>query len=253
MTTGAEQAVTSGAQRAVTSGAQRAVTPDEGVLDDVVTASLLRDHRAFVRRRGRVVRYDPQVAAFIGHPPDMTDDDWHHLRELVPPDSEFTLRNLTLTGAPGAGIRVVSTHLAVQMTGEQLTTHDYPALSTLGPSDVGEMLDLVRLTRPGPFFERTIEMGTYLGIRIDGRLIAMAGERLRPPGWTEISAVCVHPEHRRRGLAATLVTAVGAHVRSQGRIPFLHAAAGNENAIRLYDHLGFRLRRNVSLTRLRTP
>ena len=115
------------------------------------------------------------------------------------------------------------------------------------------MLDLVQRTRPGPFRPRTIAMGTYLGIRRGGRLVAMAGERLHPTGWTEISAVCTDDEHRGQGLATRLVLAVAAGIRDRGDTPFLHAAATNVDAIRLYAALGFRLRRTLTFGAVRTP
>lgn len=115
------------------------------------------------------------------------------------------------------------------------------------------MLELVELTRPGPFMDRTVELGTYLGIRHEGRLVAMAGERMRPAGWSEISAVCTHPDHRGRGLAGRLIRAVAAAVRERGDSPFLHAAAENTGAVRLYESMGFTLRRRPDFLGLRTP
>jgi predicted GNAT family acetyltransferase len=120
---------------------------------------------------------------------------------------------------------------------------------------VPEILDLVARTEPGPYLPRTVEMGTYLGIRHDGRLVALAGERLHPPGWTEISAVCTDPDHRGRGLATRLVRAVAAGIRERGDHPFLHAAATNTTAIRLYESIGFTLRARTvfSLVRFTGP
>jgi predicted GNAT family acetyltransferase len=115
------------------------------------------------------------------------------------------------------------------------------------------MLDLVARTRPGPFLPRTIELGTYLGIRRGGALVAMAGERLRPPGWTEISAVCTDPAHQGQGLATRLVHAIAAVIRDRGETPFLHASADNTGAISLYESLGFRLRRTLDFCALTLP
>jgi predicted GNAT family acetyltransferase len=123
----------------------------------------------------------------------------------------------------------------------------------LDATDVPEMLALVERTKTGPFLPRTIAMGTYLGIRRRGRLVAMAGERLHPPGWTEISAVCTDPEHRGEGLATRLVPAVAAGIRDRGETPFLHAAATNTGAIRLYEALGFRLRKSLMFGSVRVP
>ncbi|MFF7981565.1 GNAT family N-acetyltransferase [Streptomyces sp. NPDC007901] len=128
-----------------------------------------------------------------------------------------------------------------------------PDAVRLGPGDVPEMPDLVARTEPGPFRRGTVEMGTYLGIRHRGRLIAMAGQRLRPPGWTEISAVCTDPDHRGRGLATRLVRAVAAGIRDRGDTPFLHAAPGNATAIPLYESIGFTERLRGRTLLLRAP
>ncbi len=128
-----------------------------------------------------------------------------------------------------------------------------PEAVRLGPADVPEMLDLVARTQPGPFLARTVELGTYLGIRRGGALIAMAGERLHPPGWTEISAVCTDPAFRGEGLATRLILAVAHGIRERGETPFLHTGAQNTNAIRLYESLGFRLRLRTAFLAARAP
>jgi ribosomal protein S18 acetylase RimI-like enzyme len=112
----------------------------------------------------------------------------------------------------------------------------------LNPADAPEMMALAQLTKPGPFGLRTRELGTYLGIRHEGRLIAMAGERLRVPGFTEISAVCTHPDHLGRGHAAALMTALMERIQGRGEVPFLHVREDNTRAIALYERLGFRRR-----------
>jgi ribosomal protein S18 acetylase RimI-like enzyme len=141
----------------------------------------------------------------------------------------------------------------VQMEGSGLDAAADPEAVPLGPADVPEMLDLVARTRPGPFLPRTITLGTYLGIRRGGVLVAMAGERMRPPGWGEISAVCTDPAQRGQGLAGRLVRAVGAVVRERGDVPFLHAAASNTAGIRLYERLGFTHRRDILFGALWAP
>jgi predicted GNAT family acetyltransferase len=143
----------------------------------------------------------------------------------------------------------------VQMEGSALEPAADPELLPLTDADVPEMLDLVELTKPGPYLRRTIEMGRYIGLRDggDASLIAMAGERVRPDGWTEISAVCTDPRYRARGLGTRLVRAVADGMRSaRGDVPFLHAAAENVNAIRLYEALGFTLRRRTTFTIVRS-
>ena len=112
----------------------------------------------------------------------------------------------------------------------------------LGEPDVPDMLALTKLTKPGPFAKRTREMGDYFGIHVNRELIAMAGERLRLPGYTEISAVCTHPEHLGHGYATTLVTLLMQRIQSRGEQPFLHVRADNARAVALYERLGFRKR-----------
>jgi predicted GNAT family acetyltransferase len=114
------------------------------------------------------------------------------------------------------------------------------------------MLELTARTQPGPFLPRTIELGTYLGIRRDGRLVAMAGERLHPAGWTEISAVCTDEAWRGQGLSSRLILALGAGIRARGEIPFLHVLTTNP-AIGLYKKLGFRDRRALLFAATRIP
>jgi predicted GNAT family acetyltransferase len=113
------------------------------------------------------------------------------------------------------------------------------------------MLRLAALTKPGPFLPRTVELGGYLGIRRDGELVAMAGERFRPQGWTEISAVCTDPAWRGHGFASRLTRAVAAGIAARGDIPFLHAIGTNTTAIRLYKELGFAHRRDIKFWALR--
>jgi len=113
----------------------------------------------------------------------------------------------------------------------------------LGSKDAPEMLALAQLTRPGPFAIRTNELGRYIGIRKEGQLAAMAGERMRMPGFTEVSAVCTHPDHRGHGYASELVLAMVTTIQQRGDVPFLHVAEENASAIRIYEKLGFNTRR----------
>lgn len=140
------------------------------------------------------------------------------------------------------------TALGVQM----LATRSIDAVAAddvvlLGDADAPEMLALAQLTQPGPFLARTHVMGTFRGIRIDGRLAAMAGERMRTPGYTEVSGVCTHPDFRGRGLARRLSAIVANAIHARGETPFLHAWKDNRPAIALYEQLGFRLRAEVNV------
>lgn len=121
------------------------------------------------------------------------------------------------------------------------------AIEELAAPNVEEMLALTELTKPGPFRKRTHELGSYRGIRQDGELVAMAGERLRMPGLTEISAVCTHPKGRGRGYASSLISSLIRSITERGEIPFLHLAEDNLVALRVYEALGFKKRRSLHI------
>lgn len=208
-------------------------------LDDPVRESLLGAHAPLADRLGSALRYQPDVAPFVAIPaPD--GPAWRDLATLLGPDAVAVVAGLT--AAPPAGWEVRYHIPGVQLVDDGVVAAPDDDAVPLGPADVPEMLALVERTRPGPFRLRTIELGRYLGIRRGGALVAMAGERLRPPGWTEISAVCTDATHRGRGFATRLTRAVAHGIRERGDTPFLHAAAANVTAIRLYESLGFRVR-----------
>jgi predicted GNAT family acetyltransferase len=123
-----------------------------------------------------------------------------------------------------------------------------PDMVTLGAADVPEMMALVELTKPGPFGGRTHELGHFLGIGIDGRLAAMTGERMKPDNYTEMTAVCVHPDFRGRGYAQALLAAVSRGIVARGEIPFLHVFSENHSAIALYKRQGMTIRRRLHVT-----
>ncbi|MFJ3234925.1 GNAT family N-acetyltransferase [Streptomyces sp. NPDC086787] len=214
------------------------------VLDNPALAALTGPHAHFAERRGRVLRYPVDVTPWQGLPAEPDADDWADLVALAGPGNEVPL--LGYRGRVPAGWKITFRVAGVQMVDDGMSAAPDAEAILLGRSDVPEMLDLVARTQPGPFLPRTIEMGTYLGIRREGALIAMAGERLHPPGWTEISAVCTDPAFRGQGLAARLIRAVAYGIRERGETPFLHTGAANSNAIRLYESLGFRLRRETA-------
>lgn len=160
---------------------------------------------------------------------------------------------LTLEKNPmirGGALSPVAEFAGVQMIARNVSgpkgTH---LIQSLGESDVEEMLALTKLTQPGPFEKRTHVLGDYIGIKRDGRLVAMAGQRLRLPDFTEISAVCVAPEYRWLGMGAELIRYMCEHIRASGCVPFLHTFQSNTNAIELYRHLGFELRANMQIAK----
>ncbi|MFE9126007.1 GNAT family N-acetyltransferase [Streptomyces sp. NPDC003631] len=221
------------------------------VLDNPALTSLTGPHAHFAERRGRVLRYPLDVSPWVGLPDEPGADDWADLAALAGPGAEAPIPGFG--GQVPEGWEVTFALDGVQLVDDGLAAVPDAEAVRLTHADVPEMLDLVERTRPGPFLPRTIELGTYLGIRRDGALIAMAGERLHPPGWTEISAVCTDPAFRGQGLATRLILAVAHGIRERGETPFLHTAAENTNAIRLYESLGFRLRRTTRFLAARVP
>ncbi|MEV4414661.1 GNAT family N-acetyltransferase [Catellatospora sp. NPDC049609] len=220
-------------------------------LDDPVRSALDGPHAHLAQRRGRIVRYPPDVMKFIAIPHPASAQDWADVAALVGPE-QAPVAGVVV--APPDGWELSSVGPGLQLVGEQVAPRTDPEAVRLGPADVPEIVDFVARHRDGRrFLPRTLEMGAYLGIRHGGALVAMAGERLRPVGWTELSAVCTDPAHRRRGLATRLVRALVAGIRARGESPFLHVEHDNHGAVALYERLGFRVRRPISMARVHIP
>jgi len=216
-------------------------------LDNPVFGALTGTQAAFAVRSGNARRYRPDVSPFCALPDPPggpSAGDWADAAALTPVGQVALF--IGPFAIPPDGWQVVGGREGVQLVATDLEVAPDPEAVPLGPADVPEMLALTELTKPGPFLPKTVELGGYLGIRREGRLVAMAGERLRPAGFAEISAVCTDPGARGQGFAARLTRAVAAGIAARGETPFLHAAADNVNAIRLYKALGFTHRRDVS-------
>jgi ribosomal protein S18 acetylase RimI-like enzyme len=221
-------------------------------LDNAVWHSLIGPRSHLAERRDRAARFDPEVSVFAGLSDDASPEAWDDLADLLGPRGVAVLGRRTLQVPDGwetlmtvAGVQMLAgAGLDVKLAGEA-------APEPLGPDAVDEMLALIAATDPGPFERRTIEFGGYLGVRSGGKLIAMAGERFRCAGYTEISAVCTDAAHRGRGLASLVTRAVAAQIRARGDEAFLHAAASNTNAIRLYQALGFTVRTTCDFAAVR--
>jgi predicted GNAT family acetyltransferase len=151
---------------------------------------------------------------------------------------------MVLTGPPAA---------TPELPAVDPTTGAAVTMRALADDDVDAMVALVALTEPGPFRQRTIELGGYLGIFHGTQLVAMAGQRLAPPGFREVSAVCTHPDARRRGYASIVTAAVSRNVLAQGETPFLHVAVTNTPAIPVYEQLGFTHRAIARFAAYRVP
>ncbi len=148
--------------------------------------------------------------------------------------------------APPPGIELKLNAAGVQMVLSALKPGPEIAFDHLGDMDAPDMIALATLTRPGPFRARTHTLGRFIGVRNQGQLVAMAGERLQTEAFIEVSGICTHPDHRGRGLAAALTVAVTERILREGKTPFLHAYASNTGAIALYRKLGFEHRCDVT-------
>jgi len=188
-------------------GAQIGAAQESSVLDRSVWASLTGHHARFAERHGRAIRYQADVAPFTALEDHADPQAWADAAELLGPGSRLALGGVT---SWPEGWEPAFTAESAQLVAATLDARPDPEAVVLGPDDVPEILALIARTEPGPFLPRTIELGTYLGIRRDGALIAMAGERQHPPGYTEISAVCTDAAYRGQGLATRLVRAVAA-------------------------------------------
>lgn len=170
------------------------------------------------------------------------------LAALVKPEESIFVLQVPRVVIP-AGLVEVKAARGVQMLATREISLDAAGedILPLTDRDAPEMLALARLTEPGPFLERTHRMGSFFGIRVAGRLAAMAGERMRFPGYTEVSGVCTHPDFRGRGFARRLSAAVAARIAARGEQAFLHAWRTNHAAISLYETLGFQARTEVNI------
>ncbi|WP_328856539.1 GNAT family N-acetyltransferase [Williamsia herbipolensis] len=221
-------------------------------LDLPVMGSLRGHHAHLARAVGSAVGFAPGVCSFVAV--DASDPRrWDDLAALLGPGGFADM--FSAPDRPPADWEQVFGLDGLQMVhdGSLPAVSSTESVVTLGPDDLPDILDLVERTRPGPFGPRTPELGVYLGIRDQGELVAMVGHRLRPPGWTEISAVCTAPEARGRGLAAHLLAEQIRLINATGDRPFLHVAQSNSAAISVYERLGFRARSAVSFRGYRVP
>jgi len=221
-------------------------------LNAVIWRALTSVQESLAEGDERARRYPSDVAPFAATV-DAEPASFRSLLSLVGGDDQIALFT-TEEVEPHPAFSVVQRDLVDQMVLEDTGACDArpgAPIEALGVADVAEMQALAKVTQPGPFGPRTIELGHYIGVRQRGVLIGMAGERMRLDGFTEISAVCVEPAHRGRGFATELVGSLASSIEARSEIPFLHVFSSNHAAIALYRKLGFTLRRQMHLAVLR--
>jgi GNAT superfamily N-acetyltransferase len=198
---------------------------------------------------GQACRYPAEVAPFaaVAAPSSVALEELHSL--LAPGESTW----LVGEGYPHVrGILFEGTLECLQMVLPEEVAPPDPTIETirLSAANAAEMVALTDLAFPGFFRKRTCEMGSYYGVRSDGELIAMGGERLSLDGYSEVSGVCTHPAHRGKGLAASLIWQLARNHRRDGLVSFLHVSSTNHHAIELYRRMGFEVVRKVMLNRI---
>jgi ribosomal protein S18 acetylase RimI-like enzyme len=211
------------------------------MLDRPIWHALTSRHAEFAVGRTHARRYASDIGPLAGAP-DENDDSLRALGDLLQIDGTLVLFAQPGDALPrGAVVEKQGDGLQMVATRSFDPTRP-PGIIALTEADAPEMLALATLTEPGPFRTRTHMLGQFWGVRVDGALVAMAGERMQLPGYAEVSAVCTHPDHRGQGHAAALLQFVAAQIDARGETPILHSYAGNAGAIRLYKSLGFETR-----------
>jgi len=227
-------------------------TPPGNPLDRPVWSALSTRQAALSRGGDLARRYQPEVNMFAAAADDSAAA-LEALAALVPAGDEiFTVERAAMPLPPGLEVAKAATVMQL-VAARRVGPAEADEFVALSATDSEEMVALATLTEPGPFRARTHEMGQFFGVRIDGRLAAMAGERMRVPGFTEISGVCTHPDFRGRGLARALSRHVAAQIEARGETPFLHSWSTNAAAISLYESLGFVQRCDLNVTVLARP
>lgn len=217
-------------------------------LDNPIWTALATGQAHLGQGNALACRYHPDVAPFAALASE-SPAAWAALSRLLPPGEQVALLSRD-PAAPGGAFRaqpVGVIHQMVAAGGDNADADDLDVVA-LGQADAKDMLELALKTKPGPFCKRTHEMGNDIGLRDQGRLIAMAGERMRPAGFVEISAVCVDDGWRGKGVAGHLLRRLQRDIRQRGQTPFLHVLSDNRNAIALYERLGFVLRQRFFLS-----
>jgi predicted GNAT family acetyltransferase len=222
------------------------------VLDRPIWSALGTRHASLAEGGTLARRYPASIASFAATENEGKES-LQALAEMASTGETLLLLMADPIVAP-SDFRTVSAASAVQMIGDQrLERVTDKRIEQLCQADAAEMLELAMLTKPGPFSLRALALGDFWGVKINGRLAAMAGERMKQPGYTELSGVCTHPDFRGKGLGRLLSLYVADKIVARGNQPYLHAYKTNNTAIALYESIGFRLRSSINVAVICRP
>jgi predicted GNAT family acetyltransferase len=222
------------------------------VLDRPAWSALATRHASLAEGGTLAKRYPPTIAPFAATANE-GEESLQALAELPLTGEQLLLVMADPIVVP-SGFVTVSAASAVQMIADRRLEHvTDKRIEQLSETDAAEMFELAMLTKPGPFSLRALALGDFWGVRINGRLAAMAGERMKQTGYTELSGVCTHPDFRGKGLGRLLSLYVADKIVARGHQPYLHAYATNTTAIALYESIGFRLRSRMNVAVICRP
>ncbi|GGB02522.1 GNAT family N-acetyltransferase [Mucilaginibacter rubeus] len=223
----------------------------EHVLDNPAWNALSTGNKAFAGGNDIAKYFPKEVSPFVAIP-EISAENFNLLYDTIPFESHFIFIAPHDVVIPEQW-NIVHYLKCLQMVfeGEVPAGFADDDLLPLTEQHVHQMIELTQLTNPGPFIERTIEFGHYHGIFDRDKLVAMAGQRLNPAPYAEISAVCTHPDYLGRGYAGKLLLNQAKRIKAASEIPFLHVKSENERAIKVYEKLGFVTRKEMSFYVLR--
>ena len=213
-------------------------------LDRQIGSALTGRHAEFAESNAMAIRYAPDIHPFACG----LDDGAESMRAVAalasPGDTQILLQSDEIVPPPSFVISVTAEAVQMVAVGPVPVIED-ERIVKLGEADAADMLELATLTKPGPFTMRALALGNFWGIREKGHLIAMAGERLKVAGMTEVSGVCTHPDFRSKGLGKLMTQYAAGKISATQELPFLHTYSSNRPAIVLYEKIGFRIRTSM--------
>jgi ribosomal protein S18 acetylase RimI-like enzyme len=216
----------------------------EHLLDNPIFNALATGNQHLSNGDAQIKYFSKEVAPFVGLKITSAEN-FKALYDIVPHEGPFVFFSTSKVEIPSPW-QALNVIPGYQMVYDGYTQPvDESILTPLTDEHIPQMLELTQLTNPGPFAQRAIDFGHYMGVFAGNKLVAMAGQRLNPLPYAEISAVCTHPDHTGKGYARQLMTYQINRIKAEGNVPFLHVREDNERAISVYKNLGFEIRSDV--------